>query len=147
MSEKNLTEIMTVTLEKLKTMTSADTIIGDAIKQGDITVIPVSKVSFGLATGGSDFPSKTAQTPLFGGGGGAGVTISPVAFIVIKNDNVRIVPITSELTAVDKAIAMLPELFDKVRSLFGKEEYNEDDFTAGSDVGKINTADLTDTID
>lgn len=123
MSEKKLTEIIDVTLEKLKTMTSADTIIGQAITHGDnITVVPVSKVSFGLATGGTDLPSKTSAAPLFGGGGGAGVTITPVAFIVIKGDSVRIVPITTEETALDKAVALLPELFDKIKALFDKDE-------------------------
>jgi sporulation protein YtfJ len=125
MAETNLSGIIDVTLEKLKTMTNAETIIGEPIVKNDITIIPVSRVSFGLATGGSDFSTKSSQGTLFGGGGGAGVTIAPVAFIVINKDNVRVIPITSEATALDKAISMVPELFDKVRSLFGQEEYEE----------------------
>lgn len=125
MAESNLSGIIEVTLEKLKTMTNAETIIGDPITKGDITIIPVSKVSFGLATGGSDFATKVSSNTMFGGGGGAGVTISPVAFIVMKGDNVRVVPISSETTPLDKAISMVPELFDKVKGLFGKEEYEE----------------------
>ncbi len=125
MAESNLSGIIDVTLDKLKTMTNAETIIGEPIVKDDITIIPVSKVSFGLATGGSDFTAKSSPNTLFGGGGGAGVTIAPVAFIVINKENVRIIPITSEATALDKAISMVPELFDKVRDLFGKEEYEE----------------------
>lgn len=121
----NLSQIIDVTLEKLKTMTNAETIIGEAINRGEITIIPVSKITFGVATGGSDFATKSSQDALFGGGGGAGVSIIPVAFIVIKGDNVRIMPIDSEYSTLDKAISMVPELFDKVKKLFGKEEYEE----------------------
>lgn len=121
----NLSQIIDVTLEKLKTMTNAETIIGDAINRGDVTIIPVSKLTFGVATGGSDFATKKSSDAMFGGGGGAGVSIIPVAFIVIKGDNVRIMPIDSEFSTVDKAISMVPELFDKVKKLFGKEEYEE----------------------
>ena len=77
MSENSIKSIMDVTMDKLRAMVDANTIIGDPIVVGDVTLLPVSKVSFGLATGGSDFPSKT-QSGLFGGGGGAGVTIAPV---------------------------------------------------------------------
>ena len=82
MSENNIKSIMDTTMDKLRAMVDANTIIGDPIVVDNITLLPVSKVSFGLATGGSDFPSKT-QAGLFGGGGGAGVTIAPVAFIAV----------------------------------------------------------------
>ena len=83
MSENSIKSIMDVTMDKLRAMVDANTIIGDPIVVDGVTLIPVSKVSFGLATGGSDFPSKT-QSGLFGGGGGAGVTVSPVAFIAVS---------------------------------------------------------------
>lgn len=111
---------MDTTLENLRTMVDADTIIGTPIVVGNITLLPVSKVSFGLATGGSDFPNKNGQQ-LFGGGGGAGVTVNPVAFICINGDNVHMMPIYSEMNTIDKAINMAPELIDKVRSLFNKK--------------------------
>lgn len=111
---------MDTTLEKLRTMVEADTIIGTPLTVGEITLIPVSRVSFGMATGGSDFPSKT-QSGLFGGGGGAGVSINPVAFIAIKNGTVHMMPIYNELTAAEKAINMAPELIDKVKELFPKK--------------------------
>ena len=68
MSENNLKTVMDTTMEKLRAMVDADTIIGTPIVVGNVTLLPVSKVSFGLATGGSDFPSKNGQQ-LFGGGG------------------------------------------------------------------------------
>ena len=71
MAEHNIESIMNVTLDNLKAMVDADTIIGTPISVGEVTLIPVSKVSFGLATGGSDIPSKNTSN-LFGGGGGAG---------------------------------------------------------------------------
>ena len=71
MSENNLKSVMDTTMDKLRTMVDADTIIGTPIVVGNVTLLPISRVSFGLATGGSDFPSKSGQE-LFGGGGGAG---------------------------------------------------------------------------
>lgn len=120
MSENNIKTVMDTTMEKLRTMVDADTIIGTPITVGNVTLLPVSRVSFGLATGGSDFPSKNGQE-LFGGGGGAGVTVNPVAFICINGDNVHMMPVYSEMNTVDKAINMAPELIDKVKSLFDKK--------------------------
>ena len=121
MSENNIKGIMDTTMDKLHAMVDADTIIGTPVVLGDLTLIPVSKVAFGLATGGSDFPSKT-EKQIFGGGGGAGVTITPVAFIAVNGDNVKMMPIYNELTTIDKAITMAPELLDKVKELFKKEK-------------------------
>lgn len=120
MSENSIKTVMDTTMEKLRTMVDAGTIIGTPIVVGNITLLPVSRVSFGLATGGSDFPSKSGQQ-LFGGGGGAGVTVNPVAFICINGDNVHMMPVYSEMNTIDKAINMAPELIDKVKSLFNKK--------------------------
>ena len=120
MSENSIKTVMDTTMDKLRTMVDADTIIGTPVVVGDITLLPVSRVSFGLATGGSDFPSKTGQQ-LFGGGGGAGVTVNPVAFICINGENVHMMPVYSEMNSIDKAINMAPELIDKVKSLFNKK--------------------------
>ena len=116
MSENSIKGIMDITMDKLRAMVDANTIIGDPIVVGDITLIPVSKVSFGVATGGSDFPSKT-QSGLFGGGGGAGVTLSPVAFIAINGQNVKMMPVYNEMTSVDKAISMAPEVLEKAKEI------------------------------
>ena len=121
MSENKIQGIMDTTLEKIRAMVDADTVIGDPIEQGGITLLPVSKVSFGLASGGTDFAGK-GNTPLFGGGGGAGVSITPIAFIVIKGNDVKMLQIYKDESAANKAIGMLPELFEKVSSLFKKKE-------------------------
>ena len=125
MSENGIKSIMDVTMDKLRALVDADTIIGTPLTVDGITLIPVSKVSFGLATGGSDFPNKN-NAQLFGGGGGAGVSINPVAFIAISNGNVHMMPIYNELTSLDKAINMAPELMDKVKSLFSKDKNKQD---------------------
>ncbi|MBP3627669.1 MAG: GerW family sporulation protein [Clostridia bacterium] len=124
MSDNSIKTIMDTTMDKLRAMVDADTIIGTPLTVGEITLIPVSKVAFGLATGGSDFPSKNQQQ-LFGGGGGAGVTVTPVAFIAVSGDSVKMMPIYNELTSLDKAINMAPELIEKVKDLFPKnKEHN-----------------------
>lgn len=121
MGENNIKSIMDVTMDKLRAMVDAKTIIGDPIVIGDVTLIPVSKVSFGMATGGSDFPSKT-QSGLFGGGGGAGVTIAPVAFISICGKEVKMMPVYNEVTGFDKAVAAAPDLLSKVKDTFSKNK-------------------------
>lgn len=121
MSESNIKGILDVTMEKLRTMVDANIITGTPIEVGEITLIPVSKVAFGLATGGSDFPTKNGSE-LFGGGGGAGVTVSPIAFIAISGGNVKMMPIYNELTTVEKAISMAPEIIDKAKELFPKKD-------------------------
>lgn len=121
----NIEAIMNVTLENLKAMVDADTIIGTPVKVGEVTLIPVSKVSFGLATGGSDFPSKQSSN-LFGGGGGAGVTVMPIAFISICGDNVKMLQVNADITAVDKLIDQGPELIKKVKEVFEKKTVIEE---------------------
>ena len=124
MSDNNIKGIMDSTMGNLRGMIDADTIVGSPLTVGEVTLFPVSKVAYGLASGGSDFPSKT-QSGLFGGGGGAGVTITPVAFIAVSGQNIRMMPIYSDMSTVDKAINMAPELIDKVKDLFSKEKKEE----------------------
>ena len=125
MNEHPIEGLMDVTLEKIKSMVDSNTIIGNPINMPDGTLIlPVSKVSFGFATGGSDFPSKTSKQ-LFGGGGGAGVSISPIAFLVVRGNSVRMLQLAATSNSVDRAIGMIPEMVDKVADLFGKNKKND----------------------
>lgn len=117
MSENNIKDLMDTTMERLRSMVDANTIIGTPIEAAGITVIPISKVSFGLATGGSDIPNKNGQQ-IFGGGGGAGVSVTPIAFIAIKDGNAKLLQIYNEASSVDRAIQMAPELFDRIKDLF-----------------------------
>lgn len=124
MSEHNIEGIMNVTMEKLRAMVDADTIIGTPLTVGELTLIPVSKVSFGLATGGSDFPTK--QSAVFGGGGGAGVSVQPIAFIAVSGTSVKMLQVGAEQTPIDKLIDNAPDLINKVKELFNKKTVIEE---------------------
>ncbi|MBE6766179.1 MAG: sporulation protein YtfJ [Clostridia bacterium] len=121
MSEKNIGSIIDITMEKLRAMVDADTILGTPVTVEGNTIIPVSKVSFGLATGGSDFPTK-AEKEVFGGGGGAGVSITPMGVIAMSGDNIKFIPISNEVTNLDRALQMLPELIEKVKTFINEKK-------------------------
>ncbi len=125
MAEHNIESIMNVTLENLKAMVDADTIIGSPVVVGEVTLIPVSKVSFGLATGGSDFPSKSASN-LFGGGGGAGVTVTPIAFISVSGTNIKMLQINADQSPVNKLIDQGPEIVQRLKEMFEKKTVIEE---------------------
>ena len=115
---KNLPNMLDGTLEKLRQMVDGNSIIGDAIRIGeDVTVIPISKISLGVAGGGADYVSKhpNNQENPFGGGVGAGVQVTPVAFLVVKGDSVRMLPVSAPATTtVDRLVEMIPETLDKI---------------------------------
>ena len=122
--------ILESTIEKVKDLVNVSTIIGEPIKvEGGVTIIPVSKVTYGFASGGSDFPSKN-NVELFGGAGGAGITINPVAFLVVKDGDVTIKHITANDNAVERAVTMVPEMFDKVTNFVSKNKEAKADKTA-----------------
>lgn len=123
MKETPVNKIMENTLEKMRQMVDVSTIIGEPMVTGDVTLIPVSKVTYGFTSGGTDLPSKQ-NAELFGGGGGGGITISPVAFIVIQDGRVRMMQINNYTSSADRAVSMIPELIDKLSDLLssGKEE-------------------------
>ena len=118
--------ILETTIEKVKDLVNVSTIIGEPMKvEGGVTIIPVSKVTYGFASGGSDFPSKSNQD-IFGGGGGAGVTILPVAFLVIDAyGNVDIKHITAFDNAAERIVGLVPEMFDKVSNVVNKAKMNK----------------------
>jgi len=103
-------------------MIDANTIVGEPITTVDgITLIPVSKVSFGFAGGGSDFAKKPDKNG-FGGGIGAGVNIIPVAFVIVKGESVKLLHIGPPASStVDRIIETVPEVVDKLADLLGKE--------------------------
>ena len=120
MAEKSAGAILSSTIEKIRDLVDTSTIIGEAIyAEGGTTIIPVSKVTYGFASGGADFPSKSNKE-LFGGGGGAGVTITPVAFLVINNGDVTLKHITAYDNAAERVVNLVPEMFDKVTGLMNK---------------------------
>ena len=124
MSEKKAAGILATTIEKVRQLVDVSTIIGEPMMVADgLTVIPVSKVTYGFASGGSDFPSKN-NVELFGGGGGAGVTITPVAFLVVKNGEVSVKYIAADDNAAERIVSLVPEMFDKVTGVIDKHKAN-----------------------
>ena len=121
MKEQSASGILATAIEKIKDMVDCQTIVGDPIDAGDgIKVIPISKVSYGFASGGSDFPTKGSKE-LFGGGGGAGVTITPVAFLVVNNGDVTVKYIAEGVdNSAERIIGMLPDVVNKVSDVITK---------------------------
>ncbi len=117
--------LMTETMEKIRSMVDVNTIVGDPIHTPDgTTLIPVSKVTFGFGAGGSDFQSRNAkeQAPLcFGGGGGAGVSITPVGFLVVHEGNAHMIPVNMPAeTSTDRLIEMIPGAVNTVQGFINK---------------------------
>ena len=117
MSEQNVSKMMETTMEKVKTMFDADTVIGEKIVLDDVTIIPVSKLSFGFAGGGSDINLNNGVNPNFAGGSGAGATVTPICFLAVKNGDVKMIPVAQSDSPLSLAIDMLPEAFEKIKSL------------------------------
>ncbi|MBR2476903.1 MAG: GerW family sporulation protein [Clostridia bacterium] len=120
-----------VAMENIKGMVDVNTIVGDPVTTGDgTTIIPISRVSFGFGAGGCEFnaspETKSTKDYLFGGGTGGGATVKPVAFLVIHNDNIRVMPITNTLSTLDRVVEMVPEALSKFNDLiagvFDKKE-------------------------
>ena len=102
-------------LHKIREMIDANTVMGNPVTTPDgTTIIPISKVSIGFGGGGSDFATNKASNP-FGGGAGGGVKVTPVAFIVVSNGNVRMLPVAQAAnTTADRLVEMIPDTLDKV---------------------------------
>jgi len=115
---QNLPNMLEQTLTKIKDMISVNDVVGDPIVTADgVTIIPISKVSVGFGGGGSDFVSKNPnkQDNPFGGGVGGGVHVTPLAFIVIKGDSVRMLPVAAPAnTTADRVVEMVPDVLDKI---------------------------------
>ncbi len=127
MDKHPISDLMETTMQKIREMVDVNTIVGQPIQTADgITLLPVSKVSFGFASGGSDFQTKhqqPAQNNAFGGGSGAGVNIVPVAFLIVKGDTVKLLPVAPPAnTTVDRVVELVPEMFDKVTGFIDQKK-------------------------
>lgn len=123
--------LMTTTLAKLKDMVDVDVIVGKPIETPDgTTLIPVSRLSMGFGSGGSDFAGKNHKdnTPYhFGGGSGAGVKVDPVAFLIIKDGSVRLLPIgLPPVSPAGRAVEMVPQLVDKITDYLDRQKDKSD---------------------
>lgn len=114
----SMAEIWSSSLNSLKDIVDINTVIGDPIRLSDaLTIIPVSKVSFGYGGGGGSYPKKDAPKESFGGGTGAGATVEPIAFLIVRGDDVRLLQLTEVSSVADRAIDMVPDVIDKLSSL------------------------------
>ena len=138
MGEHPIEGLMITAMNSIEDMIDVNTIIGEPIETGNnITIIPISKVSFGFAAGGSEFKGETIdeykkvdkeeeiqyRLP-FGGGSGAGVSINPIAFLVVQNGNVKLLPVNHS-SAIDKLLDYMPDLMEKVNSVLNKSMQNK----------------------
>ena len=118
---QNLPNMLNNTITKIREMVDANSVVGEPIVADGVTVIPISKISVGLGGGGSDFVSKNVnrhENP-FGGGVGAGVKVTPVAFLIIKDGTVRMMPVaTPANTTADRIVELVPDTLDKIVSFF-----------------------------
>ena len=124
MAENNISSIMGVTMDKIRSLIDSETIIGEPIVVNELTIIPVSKLSFGVASGGSDFAMKPQGGNVFGGGG-AGATITPVVFIVVKGNEVKLLNASETASPIEKAVGAVPEVVNKLSELFKKDKSSE----------------------
>lgn len=144
MSEHPIESLMMTAMSSIENMVDVNTIIGEPIEtKNGITIIPISKVCFGFAAGGSEFSGETLKEynkkdkdeeieyklP-FGGGAGAGVSIAPVAFLIVQEDNVKLMPVDHD-SCIDRLLDYVPDLLQKMNEMFNKvikqkEERNQE---------------------
>ena len=121
-----VSDLMASTMAKIREMMDSNTVVGSPIEVGGVTVVPVSKISIGYASGGTDFAQKNQKADkenAFGGGAGMGVNITPVSFLVINEGNVRVISVEQPASStVDKVIDLVPNVVDKVSTMVGKKK-------------------------
>lgn len=127
----NISEMLTSSMEKIQRMVDVNTIIGQPISVGDgVTIIPVSKVHIGVGGGGTEFATKSAlaaKKDPFGGGLGAGVSVDPVAFLVIRGESVRMLPVAEPAsTTMDRIVEQAPDLLDKLSDFLDSRKPKEE---------------------
>ncbi|MGE5329605.1 MAG: GerW family sporulation protein [Deltaproteobacteria bacterium] len=136
MNEHPIQGLMSTAMQSIKDMVDVNTIVGDAVQAPDGTVIiPISKVSFGFAAGGSEFKGdieeedsrdrdrdkdKNILRMPFGGGSGAGVSISPIAFLVVNKENIKLMPVNFN-TSLDKLLDFIPEMMERLNDSVKKK--------------------------
>lgn len=130
MSETPLKQVIDASIENIRKVVDADTVIGTPITVGETTIIPISKISCGFTSGGLDYDSKvTKGLQHFGGGNGAGVSVTPVSFIVISNGEVRLMNLNGTNTSAENSVVgavcdlvdKTPSIVKKIKDLFPKK--------------------------
>ena len=118
---QNLPNMLENTISKIREMVDVNSVVGNPITTPDgVTILPISKVSIGLGGGGSDFESKNPnkQDNPFGGGVGAGIKVTPIAFLIVKDGNVRMLPVAAPAsTTADRIVELVPDTLDKIAAV------------------------------
>jgi len=125
MSQK-LPNMLETTIQKIREMVDVNSVIGQPITTPDgVTIIPVSKVSVGFGGGGSDFTNKKGGENPFGGGVGGGVNVTPICFLIVKDGNVRMMPVAAPAnTTADRIVEMVPDTLDKLTAYLDSKKGN-----------------------
>lgn len=121
--------LMKTTMENIRNMIDVSTVVGDAMETADgKSIIPISKVSFGFATGGADIHNKniSKENYPFGGGSGAGVTVKPVAFLVVNGNSIKLIPV-DQVNSSDKIVEAIPQVLEMIKSLGKKNKEEKED--------------------
>lgn len=142
MAEHPIQGLMKTAMENLKEMVDVNTIVGDPVEtpDGNTVILPISKVGFGFVAGGSDYegrqrenkPSSLDKSLAFGGGSGGGVSITPIAFLVVSGSTIRLVPLESSTHLYDRILDLAPQVVDKIESMVRQAGKNDKD--NGSDL-------------
>ena len=112
---QNLPNMLQDTISKIREMVDVNNVIGEPITVGDVTIIPVSKVSVGFGGGGADYAKNAGNGDPFGGGVGGGVKVTPTCFLIVKDGNVRMMPVAvAANTTADRIVEMVPDTLDKI---------------------------------
>ena len=126
MEKHPIGDLMTNIVEKVREIADVNTIVGQPIQAGEVTIIPLSQLSVGVGSGGTEFASKNKKQEddnCFGGGAGAGVNLIPVGFLVVKEGSVRLLPVAPPAaTTVDRVVELVPEVIDKLTDFIDKQQ-------------------------
>ena len=118
-------DLMGEIVDKVREIADANTIVGQPIVTGEVTIIPISRLSVGVGSGGTEFGSKhkLEDNSCFGGGAGAGINLIPVGFLIVKGDSVKLLPVAPPAaTTVDRVVEMVPEAIDKITGFIDKQQ-------------------------
>lgn len=143
MSEHPIHGLMNAAMENLKQMVDVNTIIGDPVETPDGSVIlTVSKVGFGFGAGGSEFPgnvpaknTEQQQKMPFGGGSGGGVSITPIAFLIVNSSGVKLLHLDENTHLLDKILDLAPAAMEKIQSMVGKKDKNKESGSSANNSG------------
>ena len=126
MEKHPIGDLMGEIVDKVREIADANTIVGQPIVTGEVTIIPISRLSVGVGSGGTEFGSKHKKpedNSCFGGGAGAGINLIPVGFLVVKDGSVMLLPVAPPAaTTVDRVVEMVPEAIDKITDFIEKQQ-------------------------